>query len=51
MILADSHEPESKSTEVAVPNNVLVTAPAKAYAWQEQLESGQFEDFEDIATE
>lgn len=51
MILADSHEPESKSTEVAVPNNVLLTAPAKAYAWQEQLESGQFEDFEDIATE
>jgi hypothetical protein len=28
-----------------------MTALAKAYAWQEQLESGQFEDLEDIATE
>ncbi|MBM4003378.1 MAG: hypothetical protein FJ295_08840 [Planctomycetes bacterium] len=51
MILADSHEPESKSTEAAVPNNALLTALAKACAWQEQLESGQFEDLEDIAKE
>ena len=28
-----------------------LTALAKAYAWQEQLESGQFEDLEDIAKE
>jgi hypothetical protein len=49
MILADSIE--SDSTEAAVPNNALLTALAKAYAWQEQLESGQFEDLEDIAKE
>jgi hypothetical protein len=51
MILAECHEPESNSTEVAVPNNALLTALAKAYAWQEQLESGQFEGLEDIAKE
>ena len=49
MILADSIE--SDSIEAAVPNNALLTALAKAYAWQEQLESGQFEDLEDIAKE
>jgi hypothetical protein len=51
MILAECHEPESNSTEAAVPNNALLTALAKAYAWQEQLESGQFEGLEDIAKE
>lgn len=49
MILADSIE--SDSIEAAVPNNALLAALAKAYAWQEQLESGQFEDLEDIAKE
>ncbi len=49
MILADNIE--SDSIEAAVPNNALLTALAKAYAWQEQLESGQFEDLEDIAKE
>jgi hypothetical protein len=49
MILAESIE--SDSIEAAVPNNALLTALAKAYAWQEQLESGQFEDLEDIAKE
>jgi len=49
MILADSVE--SDSIEAAVPNNAMLTALAKAYAWQEQLESGQFEDLEDIAKE
>jgi len=47
MILADSIE--SDSIEAAVPNNALLTALAKAYAWQEQLESGEFEDLEDVA--
>lgn len=47
MILADSIE--SDSIEAAVPNNALLTALAKAYAWQDQLESGEFEDLEDIA--
>ncbi len=51
MILADCTESESDSIEAAVPNNALLTALAKAYAWQEQLESGQFEDLEDIAKE
>jgi hypothetical protein len=32
-------------------NSTRLTALAKAYAWQEQLESGQFEDLEDIAKE
>ena len=49
MILADSIE--SNSIEAAVPNNALLTALAKAYAWQEQLESGQFESLEDLAKE
>jgi len=44
MILA--HSIESDSIETAVPNNALLTALAKAYAWQEQLESGQFEGLE-----
>ena len=51
MILADCTESESGCIEAAVPNNALLTALAKAYAWQEQLESGQFEDLEDIAKE
>jgi hypothetical protein len=42
---------ESHFIEAAVPNNALLTALAKAYTWQEQLESGQFEDLEDIAKE
>jgi hypothetical protein len=49
MILADSVESESDSIEAAVPNNALLTALAKAYSWQDQLESGEFEDLEDIA--
>ena len=51
MILADCTESESDSIEAAVPNNSLLTALAKAYAWQEQLESRQFEGLEDIAKE
>ncbi len=51
MILADCTDSESDSLEAAVPNNALLTALAKAYAWQEQLESGQFEGLEDIAKE
>ena len=51
MILADCTGSESDSLEAAVPNNALLTALAKAYAWQEQLESGQFESLEDLAKE
>ena len=49
MILADSIE--SDSIEAVVPKNALLTALAKAYAWQEQLESEQFEGLADIAKE
>jgi hypothetical protein len=48
MILADCNEPEANSTD-AVPNSALLAAIAKAYLWQEQLESGQFESLEDLA--
>jgi hypothetical protein len=50
MILADCTDLESDSLEAAVPNNALLTALAKAYAWKEQLESGQFKGLDDIAT-
>jgi hypothetical protein len=49
MILADSVESESNLDESGMPNNALLTAIAKAYSWQDQLESGEFEDLEDIA--
>jgi hypothetical protein len=49
MILADSVESESDLDESGMPNNALLTAIAKAYSWQDQLESGEFEDLEDIA--
>jgi len=49
MILADCNGPEANSTEAAVPNSALLAAIAKAYLWQEQLESGQFESLEDLA--
>lgn len=49
MILADSIDSESDSDEFDLPNNALLTAIAKAYSWQDQLESGEFEDLEDIA--
>ena len=49
MILTDSIESESDLDESGLPNNALLTAIAKAYSWQDQLESGEFEDLEDIA--
>jgi ParB-like chromosome segregation protein Spo0J len=49
MILADSIESESDLDENGLPNNALLTAIARAYSWQDQLESGEFEDLEDIA--
>ncbi len=51
--MADGVESESDSSSVesAVPNNAFLNALAKGYVWQEQLESGQFEDLEDIAKE
>lgn len=49
MILADSIESDTDLDESGLPNNALLTAIAKAYSWQDQLESGEFEDLEDIA--
>jgi hypothetical protein len=49
MILADSIESDSNLDESGLPNNALLTAIAKACSWQEKLESGEFEDLEDIA--
>ena len=49
MILADSVESESDLDESGMPNNALLIAIARAYSWQDQLESGEFEDLEDIA--
>ncbi|MFN5900834.1 MAG: hypothetical protein ACK48Y_25115 [Planctomyces sp.] len=47
--MADSIESESDLDEYGLPNNALLTAMARAYSWQDQLESGEFEDLEDIA--
>lgn len=51
--MADGVESESDSSSVesADTNNAFLNALAKGYVWQEQLESGQFEDLEDIAKE
>ena len=49
MTSRDSIESESNLDEAGLPNNALLTAIAKAYSWQDQLESGKFEDLEDIA--
>jgi len=49
MILADSIESELDLDESGMPNNALLATIAKAYSWQDQLESGEFEDLEDIA--
>ena len=49
MILAECNESESDLGESGLPNNTLLIAIAKAYSWQDQLESGEFEDLEDIA--
>ena len=49
MILADSVESESDLDESGMLNNALLIAIARAYSWQDQLESGEFEDLEDIA--
>jgi hypothetical protein len=49
MILADSIESETDLDESGLPNIALLVAIARAYSWQDQLESGEFEDLEDIA--
>ncbi|AMV32094.1 hypothetical protein VN12_08220 [Pirellula sp. SH-Sr6A] len=50
MILADDYTAESKPHESLPPNTALVVNLARAWFWQEQLESGQFGCVEEIAT-
>jgi hypothetical protein len=49
MILAEGNESGDKQTKHKSLNVSLITALAKAYRWQDQLESGQYRDLEDIA--
>ena len=49
MILAEGNESGDKQTKYKSLNVSLITALAKAYRWQDQLESGQYRDLEDIA--
>jgi len=49
MILAEGNESGDKETKHKSLNVSLITALAKAYRWQDQLESGQYRDLEDIA--
>jgi hypothetical protein len=49
MILAEGNEYGDKQTKHKSLNVSLITALAKAYRWQDQLESGQYRDLEDIA--
>ena len=49
MILAEGNESGDKQTKHKSLNVSLITALAKAYRWQDQLESGEYRDLEDIA--
>jgi hypothetical protein len=49
MILTEGGETETCPSKDASMNNTLVSAIAKAYLWQEQLDSGRFEGLEDLA--
>jgi hypothetical protein len=49
MILAESDEPTSRTELLVEANAALIAAIARAYQWQEQLESGEFESLEDLA--
>jgi hypothetical protein len=49
MILTRDDISSSKKQQVQSPNNALVASLAKAWLWQEQLESGEFGSVDDIA--
>jgi hypothetical protein len=49
MILAEDNESGDKQTKHKSLNVSLITALAKAYRRQDQLESGEYRDLEDIA--
>lgn len=48
MILAEGSKTEEATAPKAL-NIPLITSIAKAWLWQDQLESGQYKDLEDIA--
>ena len=50
MILAQDDALSTNQQEALSPNTALVVNLAKAWLWQEQLESGEFESLEEIAT-
>ena len=50
MILAQEDALSTNQQEALSPNTALVVNLAKAWLWQEQLESGEFESLEEIAT-
>ena len=50
MILAQDDALSTNQQEALSPNTALVVNLAKAWLWHEQLESGEFESLEEIAT-
>jgi hypothetical protein len=49
MIMAEANEPESTSESLIEATSALIPAIARAFLWQEQLESGEFESLEELA--
>lgn len=49
MIMTDHDAEELDSKAIAIPDTALIAAIAKAFLWQEQLESGKFENTEEVA--
>jgi AraC-like DNA-binding protein len=49
MVLAESNEHELTTELLVEANSALFAAIARAYQWQEQLESGEFASLEDLA--
>ena len=50
MILAKDDASGTHQQETPAPNNTLAASLAKAWQWQEQLESGQYSTIEELAT-
>ncbi|MCY3008137.1 MAG: hypothetical protein NTV29_19465 [Planctomycetota bacterium] len=50
MILAQDDALSTNQQDALSPNTALIVNLAKAWLWQEQLESGEFESLEEIAT-
>ncbi|MEQ1906384.1 MAG: hypothetical protein ABL888_19535 [Pirellulaceae bacterium] len=48
MVLAQNGEPSTSQVANPPANNTLIATLAKAYLWQEQLESGEFATLDDL---